>query len=775
MVEQRHVAVTGCGLALLVLVLLPCVVQFLPEVYFDVDPRSEAGLSPAVAFGPTGAAWYQVVAVLVSAVALGVSVWAGAVVRWGAIGLVAVGMAMCAYHLPGHASNALPSGGWLAAAAMGLAAVHVGQFAGARRWLIAGLVAIVVPMGLQAVWYVMVDHPATVASYLAGEAALLESRGWEEGSPQHELYRRRLMDWQAVGAFGLSNVFGSVVAGFTLAGLAVMLGMWRRGRAMGALAERGEPRGSGIPGGAWMLLPVVLLGAVTVVLSRSTGAVLALPAGAVVLVAVTVATRRGGVWRWGAVALPVALVGLAFVAVLVRGAVGPPETIEGERTVLFRFHYWQAAAELMLHDLPGSALLGLGSAGFAQGYLWAKNPLNPEEVTNAHNVFVDYIAMLGVGGWAFAAVLVMWLTQGAVAAVRGAGGGENHASGGEVASVGLPRVNLVVAGLVAGVVFGVEYTLMLPTLVIESALLWLGGALAFVGVMALVAVPGRWGGWWAVAGLLGGATVVLVHNQIEMTFYQFNSAPIVWVLVGLAAAAWRGPTPVAAGGSTATAADDATAGRRWAGYVPAGALALVAGVMVVGHALPIAAQQERVASAARALQMDRFPQAMAWLDEAGQMRPTDATVWRWRVGLRLGAAQQAAAMGRRDVAGQMFADAVAVLDATRAAGVDTAGLHRQYAQVHGLAAEVLDEPQRLDEAIAARERATERAPYSLSDHVELGDRLWERGEREQAADLYRRALQISRWSYLDPVKQLPELEHRRLETRIAAVEAGAGF
>ncbi|MEX2386335.1 MAG: hypothetical protein WD534_00530 [Phycisphaeraceae bacterium] len=741
--RSRDAAVVGCALAVLTLVLLPCVVTFLPAIYFDVDPRSDVGRSAVVALGPAGAAWYQTAAVAVAALSLAVSVAAGARVRWAAAALVGVGMLACAYHLPQHTANALPTGGWIAAAALGLAAVHLGQFEPARRWLVAGLVAMLVPMGLQAGWYVLVEHPATVASYLETESEMLASRGWEAGSSQHELYRRRLMDWQAVGTFGLSNVFGSVVAGFTLLAAAVMVDMGRRTQWQWAL----------------MALPVAGLGMVTVWLSRSAGAMVGLLAGAGVLGIVglvrvwgmgTVRLKPHGLGRWVMVGV-VALVGLAFAAVLVRGAMGPPETMAGERTLLFRFHYWQAAARLIGEALPGSAVVGVGPHGFSQGYLWAKNPLNPEEVTNAHNVFIDYVVMLGIGGWALAAVLWLWLMQAGMSVGRGAWGVGREESG-EPGGM-LPREHLVLAGVVAAAVFGVQYRLMLPQLMIETALLWLVAALAFVGVMAVLATPGRLRPWWGMAGLLAAATAVLVHNQIEMTFYQFTSAGIVWVIVGLAAAGDVQAKP-------------ATAGRAWARFGPAAALAAAVVALAVGHAAPVTAQQGRLARAATALQQGHAQTALARLDQAGAASPTDADVRQWRLSLRLSIAQQAAAMRRTDLARQQIADALAVLDASEAAGVDTASLHRQRARVQLMASEMLDEPDRLDAAATAWQQAIVRAPYNLDDHVQLGDLHWRRGERERAAELYRRALQISDWNYLDPAKQLTDAQ--RLTARARA-------
>lgn len=738
--EPHGSALLAAALAVLALVILPCVVSLLPTIYFDVDPRSEVGRQPTVALGPAGVAWYQVACLVVAAIAMAVSARAGATLRWGACALVAVGMIACAYHLPRGDANALHAGGWVAASALALAALHLGQFAEARRWMIAGMVAMLVPLGVQAIWYVLAEHPATVASYLATEADTLESRGWETGSAQHELYRRRVTDWQAVGRFGLSNVFGSVVAGFTMLGAAVTLGVWRAG--------------------AWrraaLLAAAVGLGAMAVLLSRSAGAVVGLMAGTAVL-ALAGASMRWPTWRKAMPAAAVALVVLAFAAVLVRGMLGPPETVAGERTVLFRFQYWQAAARIIGHDPLASALLGIGPAGFAEAYLWAKNPLNPEEVNSTHNVFIDYIVMLGLGGWALSAALLLWLWQAGKAACVTLGADEVPPAAVESPQptwAGLPQVNLLLA-TAAALVFGVAYVVELPRMLPEWAVLWLAGVLSFIAVTAMVATRRLWPARWGAAGLLAAATVVLVHNQIEMTFFQFSAAPIVCVLVALAAAGASLPAATPRGGALR--------------YVPAVTIAVAAVALLVGHTVPAARQQAKLSAAATALQQGQGGDALRLLDEAGADAPSDATVLRWRVAFRLAGARQAADAGRRDVAARWLAEALAVLQAT-AGHVRPTALHRHQAEVHEQAAALLGDASRRELALVHREQVVVHTPYSLADHVRLGDARWEAGDHEQAAAAYRRAIQISAWNYLDPARQLAEPEHDRLVARIT--EAG---
>ena len=61
----------------------------------------------------------------------------------------------------------------------------------------------------------------------------------------------------------------------------------------------------------------------------------------------------------------------------------------------------------------------------------------------------------------------------------------------------------------------------------------------------------------------------------------------------------------------------------------------------------------------------------------------------------------------------------------------------------------------------------EHNPYSLRDHVRLGDLYYERLQRPKLArKSYRTALKLSELNYLDPAKPLTEQERQRIEARL---------
>ena len=385
--------------AVLAPILIQCLVGIAPELYWDVDPRSSMANIPITVLGPAATAWLDVISILLAAAALAVHVWAGGAISWPTVVLAAAGAVACAWHMPEHAGNMFRCGLWLAAVALAVAAAHLANHERPRRFIAAALIAMLLPLAIKAAWFVWVEHPATVHEFMEHRKDVLESQGWTVGSPQDLIYQRRLETPEATGVFGLSNPFGSVVAACTLVAAA---------------------------GGVWLLrarrwarpLPMVviaLLGVFTVALSRSRGAAVA-TALAMLLLGLIVLARKQRFLRDHLGTIAILFVVAAVGAVLLRGWKGPPPTVQGERSVYFRYQYWKGAERIMA--APGSSerpgiserlLRGIGPAALQPLYSIYKDPLNPEEVTSTHNVFVDLITMLGIGGLVWSVMLLMWL------------------------------------------------------------------------------------------------------------------------------------------------------------------------------------------------------------------------------------------------------------------------------------------------------------------------------------------------------------------------------
>lgn len=797
--------VVGAAALWLILVLLPCFVPVSPVAYFDVDPRGPTGGSPVTSITPAGAAWLHVLGVLIGGGCVAVSVAAGGRVRPVMCGLFLFGAAFAAWHMGSSYEDLQQGGAWIAGGALGVGAAHVGRHDAARRVMVAGLIAALVPMALHAMSYVFFEHPATVEMYLQNEAETLRSRGWAEGSPQHILYKRRLTDASAVGAFGLSNVFGSVVAAATVMALAVAHGVFWGTKHTGT--EVPEPAGARAARALWAGGPAVL-GVVTLGLTQSKGVALGFLAGCGLLV-VVIGVRwwvgrvrpastqawgeaRGGGGAGGAhmpaeagtprgagwVVAGCAVAGVlgAVGVVLVRGAMGPPETWEGERSLLFRWQYWQAALA-MLGDAPWRIVTGVGVDGFRALYAFYKNPLNPEDVTSSHNVFVDWVTMLGLGGVAWVAMVLGWLISGARGAVA-----ERVASGSAEGATG-ERWPLWVVLSVVTVVYLVKLVVTFPIWVLlEHLVANVVGCIAMVGVGAAVITALRWRGaavWAAVAAFVAGVTLI-IHNQIEMSFFHFGS---IWVVTGIVGLGGAGRT-VAEPASTQALSEGVRSGGglhgRRLGWGVVGVMVVGAGVMGAVYARAVTVHEGELAAAARLLREGRIGQAIAALDRAAEAVPRDTQTRRWRIGLRLEWAEALAGSGMAggvEQARKLYGEAEGVAGEDGGAGdmsaeADTPGTRtpvdrgalRQGAAVAESAARVLKEPARLKEAIALRERGL--GPFSLPDHVQLAELYWQTGDRERAKAMYRRALELNEQSYLDPGKQLSERERGEIERRV---------
>ena len=68
-------------------------------------------------------------------------------------------------------------------------------------------------------WQLVVEHPATVAQYLASKEEFLAAQGWSEQSAQAQTYERRLMQREATGWFGLANIMAGLAGAGGVAGV----------------------------------------------------------------------------------------------------------------------------------------------------------------------------------------------------------------------------------------------------------------------------------------------------------------------------------------------------------------------------------------------------------------------------------------------------------------------------------------------------------------------------------------------------------------------------
>ncbi|MFM1830056.1 MAG: hypothetical protein RLZZ558_396 [Planctomycetota bacterium] len=494
-------AVAGAMLA--TLACLRTLVAISPAIWFDVDPllTAEAGRAvPMSGIGPAGSLAIDLAMLLVAAPLL----WCFAGRAAALVALVAV-VPLPAGLLLDESVARLGWRGWdwiTAWVACGAAAaVARNPRPGARlAWsaMVATLLGVCGAWMARGVWQWVVEHPDTVAYFRGGAGRdFLQERGWDPEGPQALAYVRRLEQREMLGWFGLSNIFSGVMA-------------------VAAVALAGMPRTQGRRGGSWLLLAGAC--AVAVVLNGGKGAIAAMLIG---LAAVGVMHR----WRPAPIAVAgvaLALVALSALAPLLRGML-PMPALQGERSLLFRWHYLQTAWSAWL-ERPWT---GTGTEGFQDASARLRPATAVELVQSAHAAFVDWVAQLGVGGaaWIAAALaLLVWSARGAAM--------EPAPLPVPPASDGRPQwIVAVVAMAGAMLAIGQESHTLHAT---DLAVRLVGGA-AWAGVAAML-LPRLWSARSCGAHLLfPAALAMLCHAQVEMTLWNAGSAA--WLLVLLGAAA----------------------------------------------------------------------------------------------------------------------------------------------------------------------------------------------------------------------------------------------
>ena len=273
---------------------------------------------------------------------------------------------------------------------------------------------------------------------------------------------------------------------------------------------------------------------------------------------------------------------------------------------------------------------------------------------------------------------------------------------------------LVATGLLFGVVLPVRSGMLYT----ETALLWLVAMAGFFAVAAMLGARRSLTSSAARLGLFAAAAVVIVHNQIEMTFFQPESMGLMWLLVGAAAA-----------GAVRPPQDTPSTGRRkGVGIAAGGALALI---LVAGMSLYVSGvirHERAMEEAAAALRRGDVPLAVNRLATAEHASGWDTTALRWRVRLHavepMGPLVQAQ---RQAEARQRVDDALAWIDTTSAT-------HGTPPTVARLRAQLLDRWAQLNgdrpgDVQAAREAYAElkpRSPFNVQD-------AWTRAELARRA------------------------------------------
>ena len=723
------------ALGIVTVAIIRCVIVFGGQIVFDVDPAIDP--SPLAGFGPAGSLFLD--AALLAACGCGLlgETLAGRPIDRLLLALALVPAPVIAYHGLADAGDMWRGSTWLAAAAACVVLAHLGRDRAIRVVILALLMAVLVPVAIRGALQSSVtpfgvtlsgpEYLDTIAEFEANRDVFFADRGWAPDSAAARLYEQRLRQPDPRGWFPTTNVFASLMA----FGLVMSVGL-----GIGAVRDRADRR--------WLTLfgAAVLVFATALWVSRSKGAILACTIG-LALLAVPLLSRRAHALftrRGGAVML--ALVGLTLAAVVVRG-VALPESWMGDKSLLYRWHYLVGSARIVSAD----GLVGVGPDGFQAAYVQVRDSRSPEEVTSAHNAFADWLSDLGLSGAAWIGLVGVLLWR--------AGRRADPRTDPPDAGSGFvnPRWTLAAAAVVA--IFALA-----PAIIVERAVLDAVGQVARIaGVLGFVLAAVAYAGGLertraaVVSSTLAAATVVLVvHGQIEMTF--FDPAAVTWIMCVLGLAGGASPR----GG-----------GRRTGLGVALGliVLALVLSSRVAARAAR--AQTRMIAAAELLYPPEMLPELYArQREEAAQMllrayettRSTDAMLLREAARQMMIAAQVSPADRQPGLATRAVEFAHEAAHVHR--GPSSTAL---LAETAWLLALITGDETHKQVAIEAAAALTDQDPHGIGPWRRLGDLYRELGMPDEAASAYQRALQNNANFELDPMRQLSERDRRELEER----------
>ncbi len=402
---------------------------------------------------------------------------------------VAMGMVACGWHVvmgEGAVTRTMALGAFVCVLVAGRCACRaVPALRGIGVAVVFGSVVVLLIEGAH---QVLVQHPMTVAYFERSKGEFLASRGWRVGSYEALSYERRLRQPELSAWFGLSNVYAGLVGAMAL------------GLALVAVVARGR----------WARLGAVLGavgGGAALAVSGSKGAIGAVVLG-VLVVALVTRTRIGA--RLGAGRATIGACAAMIGGTVVGG-------LMGQLSLLFRAQYLVGS----LRIARAHPVVGVGPEGFQGAYMVHKPATGAEDVASAHDVVLDLIAMLGIGGLALVVVLAWWVWR-----VRVDAGAERGTERAIPARVGVR----VIAGVV--LVSAVVMIRVGAAAMDVGHLALLGvGAAAWIGVG--VALWRSMGDRASALGALGAMVVLALHGLFDLGAVWVVSAPVWGLVVGM--------------------------------------------------------------------------------------------------------------------------------------------------------------------------------------------------------------------------------------------------
>jgi len=562
---------------------------------------------------------------------------------------------------------------------------------------------------------VLAGFDDTEAVYMENREAIWQQQNVPLDSAQVRLFEARMRAREAAGFFAHSNVAGGYLVLTTFVALALTIAA--------ATATTGGMRWAGILcGGLITVATIIGIG-----LSGSRGAWVALVAGFALVVLRWVAfdwlLRRRRAIGWGAAAALIVITGAVITYGQSTGKL--PGT-----SLLFRWQYWSAAAQMFQDHM----LTGVGAENFGDHYLVYKSITSPEEVSNPHNLFVQFATECDL----FGLVRVLLIVIGGARRLTQPPPREWLAS--EPKNAQLPgRQWIAIAAALTAIVFLPRIALLPshePNYVIWSTvfpmLVWLP-AFLLLATATQPALAKRRVALIASAIINCGIFAFLLQDMINFAFFV-PAARTTVLAVGAISLALRKPVDADVTPAAATSG--------WRRMVSPGAFIAAVVVVLVLVVPPIRA--ERALRDARRLTTPSFS-ARTWHQieqhyrDATRLDPLDATApaehARWIVRIAPTTANAINA----------YRAAVDAINVALARAPMNASDWRLKAKIHLHLYEATNQADQLEEAIAAYRHALRLYPTRPQSHVQLGDclaRSADTARLQEAVQHYRQALDL---------------------------------
>jgi len=401
-------------------------------------------------------------------------------------------------------------------------------------------------------------------------------------------------------------------------------------------------------------------------------------------------------------------------------------------------------------------------------------------------VFIDYFVMLGIGGFAWTCLLLgmLWRAAKHIGAIPKHLKNSAGATDRDEVNEDDDQRDLKWVLVFSLILFLAQFAVISTTLGTSlQILIWAAGFIGFMVIVAIV-LQSMWrqqfprGTSIEQFALFAGALIVLLHNQIEMSFFQAASSPVMWLIVGVSASAG---SRLDNQGLDSASLVTRTSIRR-ATYVPAIAIAAMGLLVAIAAGGPRSHQQDylRKAAATYVAPTNSNQSVIATLDLLKQAEialPTDPIVYRWQADIALTQVAGLRHHKKRTLSQNetLIVNyemqkwlALAIKSITRAdeAGVMNHGLQSRLALAYLQLGALLEEPVHYERAMSLRRELVIKQRYSWRTHVELADLLWQQLHVEEAREYYRVAIKLSGQQYLDPARQMSDDEMRRIKLRV---------